>query len=160
MDDILRILKSNAAMPPSKIAKLVNQSEEEVVKKIKAWEKDGTILGYTTVVNPEKLHDNQQVMAMIEVKITPEREGGFDRVARRISQFSEVKSCYLMSGGFDLLVTVEGKDLRQVAGFVAERLATIQGVLSTGTHFILKPYKQQGVNFLPEQAVERLNVTP
>ena len=160
MDDILRILKSNAAMPPAKIAKLVNQSEEEVVKKIKAWEEDGTILGYTTVVNPEKLHDNQQVMAMIEVKITPEREGGFDRVARRISQFSEVKSCYLMSGGFDLLVTVEGSDLRQVAGFVAERLATIQGVLSTGTHFILKPYKQQGVNFLPEQTVERLNVTP
>lgn len=160
MDDILNILKKDAAMPREKIAKLVNQTTEEVEKKIHNWEENGTILGYTTVINTDKLGENTGVMAMIEVKITPEREGGFDRVARRISQFREVKSCYLMSGGFDLLVMVEGEDLRQVAGFVSERLATIQGVLSTGTHFILKPYKQQGVMFTEEEKIERLDVTP
>lgn len=160
MDDILKILHKNASLPAEKIAKLVNQSPAEVQKKIHEWEANGTILGYTTVMDPDKLGDDPRVTAMIEVKITPEREGGFDKVARRISQFSEVKSCYLMSGGFDLLVMVEGSDLRHVAGFVSEKLATIQGVVSTGTHFILKPYKQQGVNFLEEKQAQRLEVTP
>ncbi len=160
MDDILNILRNNAAMPVDKIAMLVNQTSDEVAGKIKAWESDGTILGYTTVINTDKLQDESQVMAMIEVKITPEREGGFDKIARKIARYPEVKSCYLMSGGFDLLVMVEGDTLRQVAGFVSERLATIQGVISTGTHFILKPYKQQGVTFLEEERHERLNVTP
>jgi DNA-binding Lrp family transcriptional regulator len=160
MDDILNILRKNAAMPVEKIASLVNQNPDEVAAKIKDWEANGTILGYTTVINTDKLHDEPQVMAMIEVKITPEREGGFDKIARKIARYPEVKSCYLMSGGFDLLVMVEGENLRQVAGFVSERLATIQGVISTGTHFILKPYKQQGVTFLEEERPERLNVTP
>lgn len=160
MDDILNILRNNAAMPVDKIARLVNQTADEVAAKIKDWESDGTILGYTTVINTDKLQDEPQVMAMIEVKITPEREGGFDKIARKIARYPEVKSCYLMSGGFDLLVMVEGDNLRQMAGFVSERLATIQGVISTGTHFILKPYKQQGVTFLEEERHERLNVTP
>ncbi|MFA6633369.1 MAG: Lrp/AsnC family transcriptional regulator [Kiritimatiellia bacterium] len=160
MDDILNILRKNAAMPVEKIASLVNQNPDEVAAKIKDWEANGTILGYTTVINTDKLQDESQVMAMIEVKITPEREGGFDKIARKIARYPEVKSCYLMSGGFDLLVMVEGENLRQVAGFVSERLATIQGVISTGTHFILKPYKQQGVTFLEEERPERLNVTP
>ena len=108
MDDILNILRKNAAMPVEKIALLVNQTSDEVEEKIKGWESDGTILGYTTVINTDKLEDESLVMAMIEVKITPEREGGFDKIARRIARFSEVKSCYLMSGGFDLLVMVEG----------------------------------------------------
>ncbi|MDI9401059.1 MAG: Lrp/AsnC family transcriptional regulator [Limisphaerales bacterium] len=160
MDDILNILRKNAAMPVEKIALLVNQTSDEVEEKIKGWESDGTILGYTTVINTDKLEDESLVMAMIEVKITPEREGGFDKIARRIARFSEVKSCYLMSGGFDLLVMVEGEDLRQVAGFISERLATIQGVVSTATHFILKPYKQQGVTYVEEPKPERLKVTP
>jgi DNA-binding Lrp family transcriptional regulator len=147
-------------MPVEKIASLDNQNPDEVAAKIKDWEANGTILGYTTVINTDKLQDESQVMAMIEVKITPEREGGFDKIARKIARYPEVKSCYLMSGGFDLLVMVEGENLRQVAGFVSERLATIQGVISTGTHFILKPYKQQGVTFLEEERPERLNVTP
>jgi DNA-binding Lrp family transcriptional regulator len=123
MDDILNILRNNAAMPVDKIARLVNQTADEVAAKIKDWESNGTILGYTTVINTDKLHDEPQVMAMIEVKITPEREGGFDKIARKIARYPEVKSCYLMSGGFDLLVMVEGDNLRQVAGFVSERLA-------------------------------------
>jgi DNA-binding Lrp family transcriptional regulator len=94
------------------------------------------------------------------VKITPEREGGFDRIAQRIAKYDEVRSCYLMSGGYDLLVIVEGEDLREVARFVSEKLATIQGVLSTGTHFMLKPYKEQGVLMHKERNEERLAVSP
>ncbi len=160
MDDILNILRLDASTPHDKIAKRLGLPVETVTAKIKAWEENGTILAYTTIINPEKLNESPNVMAMIEVRITPEREGGFDKIARRISRFSEVKSCYLMSGGFDLMVVVEGKNLRQVAEFVSERLATIQGILSTRTHFILKPYKQQGVYFQPEETPERLNITP
>jgi DNA-binding Lrp family transcriptional regulator len=97
---------------------------------------------------------------VIEVKITPEREGGFNRLAERIAKYNEVTSCYLMSGGYDLLVFVEGKNLRDVATFVSEKLATVQGVLSTATHFMLKPYKEQGVLMMHEQNEERLAVTP
>jgi DNA-binding Lrp family transcriptional regulator len=97
---------------------------------------------------------------VIEVKITPERGGGFDRLAERIAKYAEVNSCYLMSGGYDLLVIVEGNSLREVATFVSEKLATIQGVLSTATHFMLKPYKEQGVLMTREQNDERLAVAP
>ena len=97
---------------------------------------------------------------MIEVKITPERGGGFDRLAERIAKYSEVNSCYLMSGGYDLMVVLEGKSLREIASFVSEKLATIQGVISTATHFMLKPYKVQGVLMKREANEERLAVTP
>ncbi len=100
------------------------------------------------------------IRAVIEVKIAPERGGGFDRLAERIAKHAEVNSCYLMSGGYDLLVVVEGKTLREVAAFVSEKLATIQGVLSTATHFMLKPYKEQGVLMAREQHEERLAVAP
>jgi DNA-binding Lrp family transcriptional regulator len=97
---------------------------------------------------------------LIEVKITPERGGGFDRLAERIAKYSEVHSCYLMSGGYDLLVLVEGRNLREVASFVSEKLATIQGVISTATHFMLKAYKEHGILMRGEQNEERLAVTP
>ena len=100
------------------------------------------------------------VRAVIEVKITPEREGGFDRLASRIAKFNEVRSCYLMSGGYDLMVVVEGRDLRSVSSFVSEKLATIQGVISTVTHFMLKPYKEQGVLMGGGFNDEKLAVTP
>jgi DNA-binding Lrp family transcriptional regulator len=100
------------------------------------------------------------VRAVIEVKITPERGGGFNRLAERIAKYSEVRSCYLMSGGYDLLVEVEGKSLREVASFVSEKLATIQGVISTATHFVLKAYKEHGVMMHRESNNERLPVTP
>jgi DNA-binding Lrp family transcriptional regulator len=100
------------------------------------------------------------VRAVIEVKITPERGGGFDRLAERIAKYDEVVSCTLMSGAYDLLVVVEGSDLREVAQFVSEKLATVQGVVSTATHFMLKPYKEQGILMVPEKNQERLAITP
>jgi DNA-binding Lrp family transcriptional regulator len=117
------------------------------------------ILGYHAILNEEKL-GLDQVRALIEVKITPERGGGFDRLAERIAKYREVRSCYLMSGGYDLLVMVEGTSLREVARFVAEKLATIQGVLSTATHFMLKTYKDHGVLMTHEVNEERLSVAP
>jgi len=159
MDPLLRLLRENAAITPAQLSRLLDQPEAEVTAKIKGYEKDQVILGYRTVLNEEKLGVDL-VRAVIEVKIAPERGGGFDRLAERIAKYSEVNSCYLMSGGYDLLVVVEGKTLREVATFVSEKLATIQGVLSTATHFMLKPYKEQGVLMAREQSQERLAVTP
>lgn len=138
---------------------MLNVSEAEVTRKIKAYEADNVILGYRTILNEEKL-GVEMVRAVIEVKITPERGGGFDRLAERIAKYNEVNSCYLMSGGYDLLVFVEGNNLREVATFVSEKLATIQGVISTATHFMLKPYKEQGVLMGREHNDERLAVSP
>ena len=159
MDPLLQLLQENATLKPAQLAGLLNSTEAEVTSRIRAYETDGIILGYRTVLNEEKLGVDT-VRAVIEVKITPEREGGFDRIAGRIAKFSEVRCCYLMSGTYDLMVEVEGRDLRQVAMFVSEKLATIQGVLSTATHFILKPYKEQGILMKPERHEERLAVTP
>jgi DNA-binding Lrp family transcriptional regulator len=138
---------------------MLDTSEAEVSARIKAYESDEVILGYRAVLNEEKL-DRDIVCAVIEVKITPERGGGFDRLAERIAKYAEVRSCYLMSGGYDLLVMVEGANLREVASFVSEKLATIQGVISTATHFLLKAYKEQGVLMKREQNEERLAVAP
>ncbi|PYJ98821.1 MAG: AsnC family transcriptional regulator [Verrucomicrobia bacterium] len=159
MDQLLKLLRENAALTPAQLSKMLNLPEAEVAVKIKAYEKDNVILGYRTVLNEERLGVDL-VRAVIEVKITPERGGGFDRLAERIAKYAEVNSCYLMSGGYDLLVIVEGNSLREVATFVSEKLATIQGVLSTATHFMLKPYKEQGVLMTREQNDERLAVAP
>jgi len=159
MDPLLKLLRENAALTSAQLSKMLNLSEAEVAAKIKAYEKDQIILGYRTILNEEKLGVDR-VRAVIEVKITPERGGGFDRLAERIAKYSEVHSCYLMSGGYDLLVMVEGKNLREVATFVSEKLATVQGVISTATHFMLKPYKEHGVLMSVEQNEERLAVTP
>ena len=156
---MLKLLRENAAITPAQLSKMLELPEAEVAAKIKGYEKDQVILGYRTVLNEEKLGVDL-VRAVIEVKITPERGGGFDRLAERIAKYAEVNSCYLMSGGYDLLVVVEGNTLREVATFVSEKLATIQGVLSTATHFMLKPYKEQGVLMAREQNEERLAVTP
>lgn len=159
MDQLLNLLRENAALTPAQLSKMLNLPEAEVATKIEAYEKDQIILGYRTIVNEEKLGVNR-VRAVIEVKITPERGGGFDRLAERIAKYAEVRSCYLMSGGYDLLVVAEGNSLREVASFVSEKLATVQGVLSTATHFMLKPYKEQGMLMAREQNEERLAVTP
>ena len=159
MDTLLKLLHENAALKPAQLAAMLQSTEAEVAAKIKAYEADEVILGYRTILNEEKL-GVEIVRAVIEVKITPEREGGFNRLAGRIAKYDEVRSCYLMSGGYDLLVVVEGDSLRQVATFVSEKLATIQGVVSTATHFILKPYKEQGVLMTRERNEERLAVSP
>lgn len=159
MDSLLKLLHENAALKPAQLAAMLNLPEADVAAKIKSYEADHIILGYRAVLNEEKL-DRDIVRALIEVKITPERGGGFDRLAERIAKYGEVESCYLMSGGYDLLVVVEGRSLREVASFVSEKLATIQGVVSTATHFMLKAYKEQGILTHREQNEERLAVTP
>jgi DNA-binding Lrp family transcriptional regulator len=159
MDPLLKLLRDNAAFKPAQLAAMLNLPEAEVAAKVKAFEQDQIILGYHAIINEEKLGVDI-VRAVIEVKITPERGGGFDRLAERIAKYAEVHSCYLMSGSYDLLVIVEGNTLREVASFVSEKLATVQGVLSTATHFMLKPYKEQGVLMVREKNEERLAVTP
>ena len=159
MDELLKLLRDDASLTPAQIAGRLNLAEAEVETKIKELETNGVILGYRTVINEEKL-EVDIVRAVIEVKITPEREGGFDRQATRIARFDEVRSCYLMSGGYDLMVVVEGTDLKSVSAFVSEKLATIQGVISTVTHFMLKPYKEQGVLMGGEFSDEKMVVSP
>jgi DNA-binding Lrp family transcriptional regulator len=159
MDSLLKLLRDNSALTPAEIGKMLNLSEADVTARIKSYEVEGVILGYRAILNEEKLALTR-VRAAIEVKLTPEREGGFDRIAERIARYAEVRSCFLMSGGYDLLVTVEGNTLHEVAMFVAEKLATINGVVSTGTHFILKPYKDHGVLMKIERNEERLAVSP
>ena len=159
MDELLKLLRDDASLTPSQIAARLDRDESEIDSQIKSMEKDGVILGYRTVINENKL-EVDLVRAVIEVKITPEREGGFDRLASRIAKFDEVRSCYLMSGGYDLMVVVEGSDLKAVSSFVSEKLATIQGVISTVTHFMLKPYKEQGVLMGGEFSDEKLAVSP
>ena len=159
MDELLNILKTNARTSDADIAKMIRTTPADVAARIAAYEKAGTIRGYRALVNDDHLPDDT-VTAVIEVKVQPEREGGFNRIARRISGFPEVVNMYLMSGKFDLLLFVTGRNLREVASFVSERLATLDGVLSTGTHFMLKTYKQDGVLMDGEREDDRLQVSP
>ena len=159
MESLLELLRDNASLTHSQLASLLNLPEKDIAARVKKHEADQVILGYRTILNEEKLGFDT-VRAVIEVKIAPEREGGFDRLAERIAKYSEVSSCYLMSGGYDLLVIVEGKHLREVAGFVSQKLATLHGVISTATHFMLKPYKEQGVLMRREENAERLAIAP
>ena len=158
MDPILKLLQENAALKPGQLARMLNLPETEIAAKIKTYEEEQVILGYRAVLNEEKIGQDL-VRAVIEVKITPERGGGFDRLAERIAKYAEVRSCYLMSGGYDLLVVVEGTDLRQVATFVSEKLATIHGVISTATHFMLKVYKDHGLLVHAESNEDRLPIS-
>ena len=156
---LLSILENNAQTKIESMAKLLNLTVDQVRAQIADLEKRKVILAYKAIVDDDKA-ERQTVKAVIEVKITPERGGGFDRLAERIAKYSEVTSCFLMSGSYDLLVFVEGKTLREVATFVSEKLSTIQGVLSTATHFMLKPYKVQGVLLSTDTEPERLKISP
>lgn len=159
MERLLELLKSNGRASCADLAKLLNLPEAEVAEKIEALERNGTIVGYQALLDPEK-SSNGNVEAVIEVKITPERGGGFDRLASRLSKFEEVQSCYLMSGGYDLLIIVQGKNLQAIARFIAERLSTIKGVVSTATHFRLKAYKENGMLLHRDAKPQRLAVSP
>jgi DNA-binding Lrp family transcriptional regulator len=145
MDEILKVLIEDARTTPAQIAVLTGRSEADVRAAIERYEKDGTIVKYRAILNPEKAGaDNGAVRAWIEVSITPQRGQGFDAIAARIYQFPEVKSCYLLSGGYDLLLLVECASLREVGAFVAEKLAAQENVTRTATHFLLKVYKENG----------------
>ena len=159
MDELLKILKTNALETLDNVAKLLNMSVEEVKAKISEYEEKGIIRGYQAVVNHDQL-DMNRVTAVIEVNVQPEREGGFNQIAKRISHFPEVESLHLMSGRFDLLLFVTGETLPQVASFVSEKLATLSGVNSTATHFMLKTYKQHGVQMESEDEYETLKISP
>ena len=159
MDALLKLLRENAALSTGDLAGMLELSEDEIREKIRQAQADGDILGYQTILSDEA-KGGAGMQAVIEVKLTPERDGGFDRLAERISKYNEVKSCYLMSGGYDVLVIIDGNSLHEVASFVAEKLATIEGVTSTATHFLLKRYKENGVMIGGAEEVERLAVSP
>jgi DNA-binding Lrp family transcriptional regulator len=147
---LLTLLESDCTLNRAQLAALCDTTEEDIDSRIKSLEEEGVILGYKATVNWEKTAV-ETVEALIEVKVTPQRDKGFDRIAERIYQYEEVESCYLMSGGYDLTVILTGRTLREVALFVAQKLSTIEGVTSTATHFILKKYKQQNVIFAPKE---------
>ena len=153
---MLSALEKDARLTPRELSVMFAREEESVRGEIEACEKDGTILGYRTVVNRDKV-GREAVSALIELKITPVRDRGFDAVAERVCNYPEVKSVYLMSGGFDLCLIVEGNTMRDVAYFVAEQLATIDGVASTATHFVLQRYKDGGIVFDNEETDKRGN---
>lgn len=146
MEEILEILENNSKITPEEIAAMTGKDVEEVREAISKFERDNVILKYNTLINWEKTN-KEIVTALIEVKVTPQMGEGFDKVAERIYKYPEVKDCYLMSGGFDLKVIVEGKSMKEVALFVAEKLAPLDSVLSTSTHFVLKKYKDKGTIF-------------
>ncbi|MBU1061349.1 MAG: Lrp/AsnC family transcriptional regulator [Candidatus Omnitrophica bacterium] len=145
MKEILEILEKDARLTPEEISKTLKKSVGTVKKAIKKFEKDGVILKYKTIINRELVREEtSSVRALIEVKIAPQRGYGFDHIAERIYRFQEVVSCYLLSGTYDLLLVVEGRDIHAVSSFVSERLATLDNVRGTVTHFLLKKYKEDG----------------
>lgn len=160
MDEILEILEKDARISVEEIAKMLKKKPGEVKNKIKKYEKDGVILKYKTVINKELVKDDEaKVRALIEVNITPQKDLGFDKIAERIYSFPEVTSCYLLSGTYDLLLTVEGKDLPTVARFIAEKLAPLENVKGTTTHFLLKKYKEDGVILKYKEENKRIAIS-
>ena len=143
MNPLIKLLLEGGGLSTAQMAQVLNLTEAEVNRQLDQLKKDRLLLGWRPVLNLAD-EDAGVVRAVIEVRITPERGGGFNRLAERISRFDEVESCYLMSGGYDLLVFVNGTSLQKVAAFVSEKLSTIEGVLSTATHFLLRSYKEQG----------------
>ena len=144
MDQLLSLLSENARLTNSQLAAMLNLTETEVAEKIAGYEKEGIIRGFKAIVNWEKI-DKNKASALIELRVSPKRDRGFDEIANRIMQFEEVESVYLMSGGYDLAVRVHGKSMQDIAMFVMRRLSTLDSVLSTATHFILTRYKDDNV---------------
>ena len=159
MRDILKILEQDARATPERIAALTGREESEVAQQIEAWEKTGVIRRYKTVIDWERFGD-ERVYAFIDVSVTPERGSGFDDIAKRIYRYPEVRSVSLVSGGHDLRIIVEGSGIREIADFVAEKLATLDRVNATNTHFLLKKYKEDGDVFAEADADQRLMVAP
>ncbi|MBE7022607.1 MAG: Lrp/AsnC family transcriptional regulator [Ruminococcaceae bacterium] len=144
MKKLLQLLEKDATLTAQQIAVMLDRDPQAVAADIKEYEKKNIIVGYKTIINWEKT-ENEPVSAIIELRVTPQRGEGFDEMAKRVYQYEEVSSVYLMSGGFDLAVIIEGKSMKEVALFVAEKLAPMDQVISTATHFVLKKYKVDGV---------------
>ena len=158
-EEILSAIDKNSKLTPKDLAAMLGSSEAEIAETIKQLEEDTIICGYPTLINWDKT-DSEKVTALIEVKVTPQRGQGFDKIAERIYKFDEVETVYLMSGGFDLTVIIEGKSMREVANFVSSKLAPMEAVLSTATHFVLKKYKEHGLPLFSETNDERMLITP
>ncbi len=159
-EEILNLLEHNSRLAVADIAAMIGKEEAAVAAEIKAMEKEKIICGYHTMIDWDKMTE-ERVTALIEIKISPIRGGGFDRIAERISNFDEVNSVYLLSGSAsDLIVTIEGKTLKEVSHFVSEKIAPMESVLSTSTHFVLKKYKDHGVEFEKKKEDERIQVMP
>jgi DNA-binding Lrp family transcriptional regulator len=160
MEEVLDLLRQNARLSVEDIALMTKKTTEEVKAIIKKFEDDGVILKYAAIINPEKdTESKDKVCAEIEIQVTPEREHGFDALADRIYRFPQVKSLYLMSGGYDLKVIIEGGNLKEVALFVSQKLSTLEGVRSTKTHFILKTYKENDIVYVENDRDNREGVT-
>lgn len=153
---ILKLLEQDGRLTPEQIALMCDKEVGDVQAQIAEYERDGVILGYKALVDWDKT-DREYVSALIEIRITPQKDRGFDRVAEKIYNFPEVQSLYLMSGGFDLAVLIEGRTMKEVAYFVACKLAPLEDVLSTATHFVLRKYKDKGVVYGPAVIDERGN---
>jgi DNA-binding Lrp family transcriptional regulator len=158
-EKILTAIDKNSKLTNKDLAIMLETTEEAIANEIKAMEEEAVICGYPTLINWDKT-DCEKVTALIEVKVTPQRGQGFDKIAERIYKFDEVESVYLMSGGFDLTVIIEGKSMKEVALFVSSKLAPMEAVLSTATHFVLKKYKEHGMELVQESKDERMLVTP
>ena len=144
MEKLLDLMENNATLSTKEIALMLSKEEGDIKKMVKELEDDGVILGYRTVIDWEKT-DREYVSALIEVKVMPQRDDGFDKIAEKIQNYPEIKGLYLMSGGFDFTVLIEGKTMKEVAYFVARKLAPVEYVTATATHFVLKTYKDKGV---------------
>ena len=159
-EKILTFIEKNSRIDLKELAVILGVEEAAVMNELEAMEKENIICGYSTLINWDKT-DREYVTAMIEVKVTPQRDRGFDKIAERIYGFDEVKSVYLMSGGFDLLVMMEGKNIREISFFISNKLSTLDSVLSTATHFVLKKYKDHGVVLEKKDSEdERMIVSP
>lgn len=157
---ILEILENNSRVSIEDIAVMLGKNVKDVYAAIEEMEADKIICGYSTLINWDKT-DREFVTAMIEVKLTPQRENGFDKLAERIYSFDQVKAVYLMSGAYDLLIMMEGKNIKEISHFISSKLSTIDGVCSTATHFVLKKYKEHGVEIeKKDKTDERMIVTP
>ena len=156
MEEILDLLRQNARLSVEDIAPMTKKTSDEVKAIIKKLEDDGVILKYAAIVNPEKDKvAKDKVVAEIQIQVQPQREHGFDAIADRIYRFPQVKSLYLMSGGYDLKVLIEGDNLKEIAMFVSEKLSTLEGVRSTKTNFILKTYKENDIVYVEDEADRR-----
>ena len=157
MRELLKLLENDSRLTPEALALMLDKEVGDIKAMIEGYERDGVILGYTTMIDWDKT-DTEHVNALIELKITPQRDRGYDHVAQKIYNYPEVESLYLMSGSFDLAVFIEGKTMREVAFFVAEKLAPIEDVISTATHFVLRKYKDKGIIYGAVPVDERGNI--
>ena len=158
-EELLSLIEKNIKMSLKELAVLLGADELEIANEMEALEKEGVICGYHTLIDWDKTK-SEKVTALIEVRVTPQRGQGFDKIAERIYKYPEVRSVYLISGGFDLLVTLEGKSLKEISAFVSDKLSTLDSVLSTATHFILKKYKDHGTILDKKHEDEREVITP